>query len=287
MWLCFAWCLAACRIHGNAEKGERVAKQVLEQEPEKMMQVMYVLISNMYVCSWCQLGSPGEGWMTKKGKRIEETTEERIQEVRPWSCNVPIWQKSCKLCSLKHYSAGLCPPNLHGNRLWPKTNKSGIIWLYTFFMHPFKCLRASLAWPCIAYPPIMAFQSLASCWTLSEHHPGFHIWHTCPPSYSPQKLPDSQTLWRIYSWAHLTLWSAPGLAHAWTAPVQNKQSLNAHLPVAFVEIVPMPVALACISHIPISWQFNWPHLNMDALVEHSLSIVHAPTLSINVNQATP
>ncbi len=34
MRLCFAWCLAACRIHGNGEKGECVAKQVLEQEPE-------------------------------------------------------------------------------------------------------------------------------------------------------------------------------------------------------------------------------------------------------------
>ncbi len=57
-----------------------------------------------------------EGKMTKKGKRIEETTEERIHEVRAWSCNVPIWQKSCKLCSLKHHGAGLCPPNLHGYR---------------------------------------------------------------------------------------------------------------------------------------------------------------------------
>ncbi len=209
--------------------------------------------SNMYVCSWCQLGSPGEGWMTKKGKRIEETTEERIQEVQPWSCNVTNLAASCKLCSLKHHGAGLCPPpNLHGYTLWQKTNKSDIIWLYTFFMHPFKCLRASLPCPCIAYPPIMAFQNLASCWTLSEHHPGFHISHTCLPSYSPQKLPDSQTLWRISSWAHLPPSSAPGLAHAWTAPVQNKQSLNAHLRVAFVEIVPMPVSLAGISHIPIS-----------------------------------
>jgi hypothetical protein len=98
---------------------------------------------------------------------------------------------------------------------------------------------------------------------IHKHFEGFIREHTCPCQVQP------------------------GLAHAWTAPVQKKQSLNAYLPIAFVEIVPMPVALEGNSHIPISWQFNSPHLKMDALVERSLSIVHAPTLSIHVNQATP
>ncbi len=49
LWLCFAWCLAACRIHGNAEKGECVAEQVLEQENEN--DAGYVCSPIKHVCS--------------------------------------------------------------------------------------------------------------------------------------------------------------------------------------------------------------------------------------------
>jgi hypothetical protein len=38
--------LGACRIHGNVEMGERVAKLVLELEPENA--AAYVLLSNIF-----------------------------------------------------------------------------------------------------------------------------------------------------------------------------------------------------------------------------------------------
>ncbi|CAK9253966.1 unnamed protein product [Sphagnum jensenii] len=41
--------LAACKIHGNVEMGERVAKQFLESEPENA--VDYVLLSNVYAAA--------------------------------------------------------------------------------------------------------------------------------------------------------------------------------------------------------------------------------------------
>ncbi|CAK9193482.1 unnamed protein product [Sphagnum troendelagicum] len=41
--------LGACRIHGNVEMGERVAKQVLELEPENA--AGYVLLSNLYTAT--------------------------------------------------------------------------------------------------------------------------------------------------------------------------------------------------------------------------------------------
>ncbi|CAN5964105.1 unnamed protein product [Sphagnum jensenii] len=41
--------LAACKIHGNVEMGERVAKQFLELEPENA--VDYVLLSNIYAAA--------------------------------------------------------------------------------------------------------------------------------------------------------------------------------------------------------------------------------------------
>ncbi len=41
--------LAACKIHGNVEMGERVAKQFIELEPENA--VDYVLLSNIYAAA--------------------------------------------------------------------------------------------------------------------------------------------------------------------------------------------------------------------------------------------
>jgi hypothetical protein len=38
--------LGACRIHGNVEIAERVAKQILEMDPENA--VSYVLLSSIY-----------------------------------------------------------------------------------------------------------------------------------------------------------------------------------------------------------------------------------------------
>ncbi len=46
--------------------------------------------------------------------------------------------------------------------------------------------------------------------------------------------------------------------------------------VGFVEIVPVPSGLAPISHVPISWLSKWPIWRWH-LVEHSPSILHAPT----------
>jgi hypothetical protein len=45
LWLCFAWCLAACRIHGN-EKREKVLLNKFLNRSLKMMQVMYVADAN-------------------------------------------------------------------------------------------------------------------------------------------------------------------------------------------------------------------------------------------------
>jgi hypothetical protein len=41
--------LGTCRIHGNAEMTERVAKQILEMEPHNA--TGYVLLSNIYVAA--------------------------------------------------------------------------------------------------------------------------------------------------------------------------------------------------------------------------------------------
>ncbi len=75
--------------------------------------------------------------------------------------------------------------------------------------------------------------------------------------------------------------------HMHSVPPNKYQSLAAHLPVAFVKIVQVPSALACISHVPISWCSKWPHLERWNLVEHSPNILNAPTFCIHVNQATP
>jgi hypothetical protein len=41
--------LSACRIHGSVEMGERIAKVVLELEPENAAD--YVLLSNIYAAA--------------------------------------------------------------------------------------------------------------------------------------------------------------------------------------------------------------------------------------------
>jgi hypothetical protein len=41
--------LSACRIHGNVEMADCVAKQILEMEPENA--VSYVLLSNIYAAA--------------------------------------------------------------------------------------------------------------------------------------------------------------------------------------------------------------------------------------------
>jgi hypothetical protein len=43
--LCFAWCLAACRIHSN-ERREKVLLNKFLNRSLKMMQVMYVADAN-------------------------------------------------------------------------------------------------------------------------------------------------------------------------------------------------------------------------------------------------
>jgi hypothetical protein len=90
---------------------------------------------------------------------------------------------------------------------------------------------------------------MASCQTLSKYPQCSYILHTCQPIYSPQ-------------------------------------SLATHLPVSFVEIVPVPSALAYISHVPISWCSKWPQLEM--VTYWTLpSILKAPTFCIHVNKAIP
>jgi len=44
-------------------------------------------------------------------------------------------------------------------------------------------------------------------------------------------------------------YTGTGIQH----PHKSNKSLVAHPPVAFVEIVPVPPALGCISHVPIPW----------------------------------
>ncbi len=61
--------LSACRIHGNVEMGEHVAKQVLRLDSENISG--YVLLSDIYA-------PPDKRhlwgcWMAEKGKRCEET----------------------------------------------------------------------------------------------------------------------------------------------------------------------------------------------------------------------
>ncbi len=81
---------------------------------------------------------------------------------------------------------------------------------------------------------------MASCWTLSQHLPCFHILHTCPPGYSPQKhLIHISFEWSVHEHIYL-LWLQLHW-HMHSAPPQKRQGLAAHLlPVAFVEIVPVP-----------------------------------------------
>jgi pentatricopeptide repeat protein len=61
--------LGACRIHGNAEMGERAAQQVLELDPENV--VGYVLLSDIYTAAgnW----DLSVNVQQQKGKRCEET----------------------------------------------------------------------------------------------------------------------------------------------------------------------------------------------------------------------
>jgi hypothetical protein len=65
---------------------------------------------------------------------------------------------------------------------------------------------------------------------------------------------------------------------------QNSQGISPYLPIAFVEIVPMPPALAHISpgyhSIPRNY-IAWGHL-----IEDSQSIPHAPTFGTHVNENT-
>ncbi|CAK9193539.1 unnamed protein product [Sphagnum troendelagicum] len=63
--------LGACRIHGNVEMGERVAKQVLELEPENA--AGYVLLSNLYTATGNR----------DLGKNIERQRKERSVKKHP------------------------------------------------------------------------------------------------------------------------------------------------------------------------------------------------------------
>ncbi len=100
-----------------------------------------------------------------------------------------ILQESYSLWSLKDTSACLHPPDLHGYKL-TQTNKSDIIWLYTF-THPFKMFK--LTYRAHAWHILQVWQSkwphlkMVSCQTLSKYPQCSYILHTCQPIYSPQR----------------------------------------------------------------------------------------------------
>jgi len=84
------------------------------------------------------------------------------------------------------------------------------------FVKPF---QVSSVLDCISHVPISRQSKwphleMASCWTLSEHPPCSHIWHTCQPGYTPQRHGPHTHFEFIYPWAHLPASSAHKLAHA-------------------------------------------------------------------------
>ncbi len=124
---------------------------------------------------------------------------------------------------------------------------------------------------------------MASCWTLSKHPPGFHILHTCGPSYSPCKDISSHPLLMICSWTHLPSSSAITLAYAFSTPTKVTEFPS-----------------CCIFWNTYSAFCPCPHFtspNIMAvqlttffrlhLVKHSSSILNDPTFCIHLNQAIP
>jgi len=74
-----------------------------------------------------------------------------------------------------------------------KTNKSDIIWLYTFFTNLFKMFKSFLTMPMHGWHNLQVWQSkllhfeMTSCWALSKLPQCSHTLHTCQPSYCPCK----------------------------------------------------------------------------------------------------
>jgi len=99
----------------------------------------------------------------------------------------------------------------------------------------------------------------------------------------PTKTSDSKPLWLMSWWTHLPSSIATMLAHAFSTPTKVTES-GTHLPVAFVEIVQVPSALAHISHVPLSWCSKWPHFEMASCwtLQASSMLPHFAYMSTNL-----
>ncbi len=187
------------------------------------------------------------------------------REGQPCRCNILILQKSISLWSFKHNRTCCHPLNLHGYKL--TENKTKVISFGCTPSHTCsKCWRASLPCPCMAHPPSMTFQVTISqdiiLWnTFQASSMLLHVAHMSTKIF-PTKTSNSQPFWMSFSSANLPSSRATMLAHAFSTPTKVTEFGHPHFPVAFVEVVPLPSALALISYVPISWQSKWPHFEM-------------------------
>ncbi len=75
------------------------------------------------------------------------------------------------------------------------------VWLHTFLLHSIVKIQCLLLLAHISQIPILGqsnwpHRKMASCWTLCEHPPFSHIWHTYQSSYFPQRhQPCNQFPW--------------------------------------------------------------------------------------------
>ncbi len=134
----------------------------------------------------------------------------------------------------------------------------------------FECSRASYhahAWQILqAWHSKRAHHVRASCWTLSKPPPCSHILHTCQQGYSPQwHLTNNHFEWPAHE--HTCPLQVQLNQHRHSVRPQKSQGISPYLPIAFVEIVPMPPALAHISlgyhSIPRNY-IAWGHLIEDS-----------------------
>jgi hypothetical protein len=139
-------------------------------------------------------------------------------------------------------------------------------------------------------PNVMPLVFHASWWTLSENPLCSHILHTCQPSYSSQSHLNPI----VFEWS----------AREQTSPLPSETML-VHAFSTLTEVTVFGYTSSCCicqnmlsafcacPHFTcpnsMAW-WNWgpsDHIPWWHLVEDSLSIFHAPTFGIQVNQSTP
>ncbi len=111
---------------------------------------------------------------------------------------------------------------------WQKTNKSHIIWLYTFFTHPLKMFKSFLSMPMHGTSSKYGIGSnYISRWHLVEHSPSIlHAPTFCIHVHQATAHTNIwiPSIWMICSWAHLPSSSATKLAHAFSTPTKVTES---------------------------------------------------------------